>query len=348
MANVYLQAGLTTNSTFLCNPYLAFAQYMKYQTQTSTVPTPNMSFIPSFMINGTASVAGVPYGDGSSANTVTPLQLSGPLVIGAGAQYYSGLVRVHGVEIDIEYTGTELNKGGILSVIHGANNWSCCTQYNTLGNTQASFGSLQSTVLPGNDDFSTAGRIGGRVRFVLRPTDPSFFEIRETYFSGMSENSALGNSEEMCCPAADSAGVLPIDGIGAGPSASTPSFRAPHGWTLGFSIIPAVATAGATLNYVLRVRVVTDELVVQQTANPSSFSGTPSHVARANPLEEAHIRNALSAHHLAAAQGMYKEVLAKSEHGLVTSVESAAKGAAMEMGAKALGTIFKTGRGRRL
>jgi len=348
-STVQLTAGSVLVCAFIANPYLAWSQYMNYQTQVASLASPQLSFVPAFATNGTASSAGVPYGDGTSANTYSPMLLDGPVFAGTTSTFGSATVRVHGMEIDIEYVGTELNKGGALSIIHGANDVSCYSQYATTGNTVGSFGGLISLVTPCNDAFATTCRMGNRVRFVLRPTDPSFFTIRDTYFAGESISGLASATVTITNSAADAAGVLPLDGTGAGPTAQSPNFRAPHGWTQGFMLNPANGAAGLSLPYILRVRVVTDEYVNLQSANPVGFNeGAPNRRAVSNPLAEAHIRNALSAHHLAVSNGLLREVAAKSEAAFGPTVSAAAAGAAESIGEKAMAAVFKTSRGHRL
>jgi hypothetical protein len=311
--------GTTNATTTIFNMYaMPIAQtFVNYEYNNGGVAFTGS--VPSIMSSDTASVSGWP--ESTAANTFELIQMNS--TVGVNASNY--MIRPHGVEVDIEYTGTELNMGGLLTVFHGGAQCSLLTQ-----GSAAAGGfdwSLNTGELLTDPTKYTRVRIGSRARFVLRPVDPQFKLFRSVYRNEI-EAGVLGlrvDNSQIACE-----GVLPYYDGGNGHNQLTP-----YGWTTGFRIEPAAGAAGGAAQYVVTLRWVGDISQYGISANiQPSAGGMPVTTPITHPLAEAKLANHLANHHAANVRGDLRQVVTAAAEGAGQTIAKRAAGALETLGAR--------------
>jgi hypothetical protein len=327
--------GALNATSFICNPFLIPVDTVFYEGQYNATAVQNYFFPPMCMTGSANTQAnGWPIGDGATNNLYSPIVANATLS-SSGTQF-GWRSRVHGFEIDIEYTGTELDKGGLLYIYHGASGMALTSQNVTANSTYASFTTPTSVTLPGTGNFCTAVRIGNRAKFVLRPTSTEWKDLRTHWFSGSVNNLvSFGNGNQLI----DAAGVLPLASyLGAGLTQVGRPTRFGH--TMGFTLVPANpnTTAGGVQPYIVRVRAVLDVDIWNTGQQVNQQFGMPIMSSHADPVAHAHIHNALAAHNQNIIRGSLRDTIAQGEHGLQSVADSVADAASLA--ATTAGVIF--------
>jgi hypothetical protein len=287
-------SGAVATSVTLINPYAVAFDNVKYEVRTAGAMFLNT--IPGLMTAGFTSPGGWPVGT-STASTYTSVGMVNSYVNPGGSGEMVAKVRVQGVAFDIEYTGTELNKGAVLKIFHGASMIDYASQ--SLQNAGGNSWNTPSGINPEAAINNVAlTRLGDRIQFVVRPTEPIFTKIKSYYRSEDYDTATSDVSYNV-----EIADILPI------PSATQSNLSlglSPFGWNYGFSLSGGNIGAGANTDFIVTIRVVAD---VSIHSTGAVIAGGQERQPNPDPtyshaIAESHIRNALSTHHLANAQGM--------------------------------------------
>lgn len=232
--------------SFFCNPWYSFTDNIVYTLGTTlglldrTVGTA----LSSISTTGFLPTSGTALGQVWSPNYPTNAQ-----------NWYSGHVRVLGVEVDIEYTGTELNCGGTVTIFHGAGSArGLISTASTAGTAYTlSYPSLAS--LQQDRERTTQMRFGKRTRFVWRPHDLEFHTVR-----------SYRQSLFTTVPAATlESGVYEVQDVIANDGSPFSPVDCPFG--LGFVVNLATTYApGAALPIIVNMRIITDESLSLEVA----------------------------------------------------------------------------------
>lgn len=279
-----LIAGTTNlNAAVAVNPYHSIFESVSWEKpNTAAAEIVNWCYT-AFHNAGTYTNGAIPNG----ADQVG-VGLSGQIVP-TTAEPMEGSVRIHGIKFRLEYFGTELNKGGLIYAIHNPEQKALLHQYeaNNTTNTNGTLSSMSNVDAATYDTETVAVKhIGDSFEFVWRPQSLDFKNVQSFYPAiGAHATAVAGN------PLLESRGIL-----GA---AEDQTMVAPLGWTTGFILRPATATADTALPYMCDITIIGDYRVnkMDSAAAPQNVSfptilGTERHLE--DPALQAHLHNALS------------------------------------------------------
>ncbi len=204
--------------------------------------------------------------------TISGQTLQGQIPGIGGTNGNSGHVSYCGAHIEVEYAGTELNKGGTVMCLDGRQNYSLCGDNGAGGPSGPSFDALStmSTIV-------TAHRLGSKHGKYFRPQSRHLNEL--TAIPEVIDNT---------------------QGVGAEFYPLVDREFAEHGWTQGMFVTGAVPAQ----NYIFRVSLFYDANISYKQVGTLTQLAVPSKVATANPVLHAKYGAAIAAEGLKAAHGV--------------------------------------------
>ncbi len=283
-----LTAGSTITNAFLgFNPYHSVFGDIRFAKSNSSAAE-IVVYVPSVFINtGTNTNGACPSGGAQEG-----VSLNGRWASSA-AEPYEADVRIHGVRVRINYFGTELNKGGLISAIHNPMNKSILYQ-DEANNTADTNGSLSSLTAPSSIQYATdmaqTAHLGDSFEFVWRPENLDFKNVQNFYgTTGAHATAASGNA------VMDARRILPDN--------EEATASCPAGWVGGVLIQPATATANTAIPYQFDIEVIGDFRVSKMDSASAGNIAYPVVAGTKTPIEDpvltAHARNALAHLHAA-------------------------------------------------
>lgn len=248
------------------------------------------------MIGSVLSVANIPilFANNGLSNTVVPtplnqinlnfLQYRDTL---AGSGKYSGHVRVIGVEVDIEYTGTLLNSGGMVTIYHGAGKNSGVIS-NTVTGTGWGPAFTTFSLMAQDTTRTTQVRFDKRCKFVWRPGHHDFMPVKSYRECSLHYAAAAALADDFNQSAVGD--ILAPD--------ITPHHPVDTPWGLHFNVTLAQAVAAGTdMPLIVRMRAITHESLTYDAAGTVDLGyplTLPTHHAIANTPKLDAYRTALS------------------------------------------------------
>jgi len=274
---------LTNGCSVTLNPWYAGFNYVTFQKMLSSVVV--VANIPSVFFNGGTSTTVVP-NPGTQVNT-SFLQARNTA---AGVDRYSGYVRVIGVEVDIEYTGTLLNAGGFVTIHHGGGrNGGVISNSDSANGFEPAYTTFSA--ISADTTRTTQIRFDKKCKFVWRPGHCDFVPVR-TYRENDLQSAAvvaLVNDYGQ-----DMVGDILAPNLAAHQPISTP-------WGCHFNVtLAAPIAAGASMPIILRIRCITDEAITLDNAGGVDLGypiAVATHRSMANTQKLDKYRNALSGIH---------------------------------------------------
>lgn len=239
---------------------------------------------------------------------------------------FAGRIRVIGVRVRIDYTGTVANEGGTLTIYHGGGR-DASIYSRSIAAPYWGTPFTTSTTLTNSATFVTTSRMGARSEFVWRPREYEFNNV-ETFLS-------------------DEVVVASVGLTTSGPDILNKYFGdeyadnngAESGWAFGFTLSNAVAVAaGVAMPYLVNVDIITHEDTWQCGSailpNVAFRRGdTPSY---RNTLLADSVANHLAKVHSTRARNPMPTNIGKP---LATAATNAAMGAMEEAGSMAMAKL---------
>lgn len=309
---------LVGGCSFVVNPWYSFTDTIQYTYQNAG--TTSTAVIPTFCANAAISQF-LPLPGQNTTQTWTNSKYNQPTTT-----TYTGYSRVHGVEIDIEYTGTLLNCGGTISIFHGggAGSGAFTTANNSFSPYNLAWPTVQAMQL--NTETTTTMRFGQRCRFVWRPHHLDFKSV-STYREGDIYSAAAGAvivesgvSQTHDFLAADNDPSRPVD--------------CPYGLAIVLRLAdPQNYSSGSSLPLIIKCRIIADERLTysklsnsDRNTSVSNNTVPPVH----NSMLRDHFHNRLMKVHRARCSHR----VADSDQPFTKIAESVAEGAASSIGEK--------------
>lgn len=276
-----LTAGTSLTSGVIFNPYMLWTNQMAVDRVTNNATV--VTYAPTCLTTAAATANGQVF----SANQ-TAVACSGYYPTDASTAY-AGYVRCLGVRCRVTYTGTELNKGGEIIVLHNPQHMGLAAYNEGATSSGASCVSMvpePSVNLTRFDDAVSVHRIGDAFSFVWRPNTLEFKDVR----------SCLPIAEATLASINQANQEVVTDGYLMTTDAAYA--QSERGWVGGFVLLPAAGTTATALPYWCELEVVYDiNLHTTEGGNGTAcFRSVRS--AHSDPVTQAHIQNALAhVHH---------------------------------------------------
>ncbi len=326
-ARTTLTAGLGVEASCLVNPYMLFTDEFWYERYAGSVA--QWQYVPSIIVNSSTTDSGkLPNSTGAvGAKQFTQLFptncFSSDSTLG-----YTAKVRPKYVHFKLVYTGTELNKGGMVQFIHNPQQLSMLNYPDVGGTLDPNFGSsiTSAAVLSGDFENVTIHHIGEGLEFTWRPRDHQFKNVTSRAPASNVTGVAGSNTQN-----------THVDEYLADPE----NARAvtPLGWTTGFRLQPATGTAATALPYELEISAELDVFVMRSdNLNASYLQTGGTKVGVSHPVHEAVLSNitaALHAKRSARAVPHHASILGMAE----SEATSVLKGAAESFGASIMSRL---------
>lgn len=285
-----LSSGATSRcASCIVNPYLLFTTNLLWNNTHNGAEY--FQYCPTAMVNAINTPA-YNWPSGTPVNIMnTPLFAAGQFPT-AGADGYGGYVRVQGVRFRITYTGTELNKGGIIHVFHNPEHASALMPDSSIVASGENFISTTTTLasLEANASGVSSHYIGDSFEWVWRPSHTEFVDVTSVLDAPLA-SVAAGDFENSLIY---SQGYFPDD--------KSSGNSCPLGWCAGFMLIPAAGTPATALDYYLEIEALLDVNLHQvdgSAGKPTATVVQPTRYSHSAPQKQALVHNVLGAVHLA-------------------------------------------------
>jgi len=287
-------AGNALEASLVLNPYLLWTDYLAVERIVNN--TRIAQYVSTLLTNSTGTQSGfLPEGatnmyvSNAGTNQYNTSTLAG----------YTAFVRPHGVRIRVIYTGTKLNEGGAIMAIHNPHHTSLLAWEDA--DTSASSDSPFKSIPTSNSqlgswlDRVSTHQLGDTFEFVWRP-DSFAFKSMSSYLPMEDMSVAALNAVN---PAILQQGYMAAEAGTSGTNLL--ATRAERGWVTGIKVIPAAGTPGTLIPYTWEVSAQYDICIVRSVGASGASTGSSAtagqRLAAHNPLDEAHIHNALAIAH---------------------------------------------------